>query len=334
MKILIATPLSPPDPGGPSYYSGGLYDAFQALGQPVELISFSDVRSLPVGIRHIVFFFQVFFTLRKMDALIMLDTVSVAVPAVIAGRLLRKKMAVRIGGDYVWERYIERTGKKVLLSEFYTKERELTKKERFIMWLQQKYVFRDDVQLVFNTAWQYGLWAEPYNLKDENAQVIGNAFDKNMEKQHTPGEVFLAAWRPTAFKNIDTLEKAYELAKEADPGIALEIYKNIPRESLHEYMLSARALFIPSLSELAPNMAYEALAMGIPVVLTKDCGLFEQLKDVALWIDPRSPEDIAEKMHYLQSDTGYSVARERALAFKYEHTYINIANEFLFVLKK
>ncbi len=334
MKVLIATPLSPPDPGGPSYYSASLYDAFQAMGEEVEMISFRDVRGLPPGIRHFVFFLMVFFKLRKMDALIMLDTVSVAIPAAIAGRILRKKMVVRVGGDFLWERYVERTGEKILLSDFYLQERPFTKKERFIMWLQKRYVFRDDVQLAFNTAWQYGLWAEPYGLKDENAQVIGNAFDINMQKQAAPGEVFLAAWRPTAFKNIDTLEKAYELAKAEDSTIQLEIYKNIPRESLHEYMMSARALIIPSLSELAPNMAYEALAMGIPVILTQDCGLYDELKDVALWVDPLSPEDIASKMLYLQDEENYFEMKERVKYFTRDHSYMNIANEFLFVLKK
>ena len=92
MSILIVTPLVPPESGGPSYLSVSLKEALEKKGEKVDLIAFKEVRHYPSGIRHLLFLYKVLWRARKVDALIILDTVSVALPSVIAGWLLQKKM--------------------------------------------------------------------------------------------------------------------------------------------------------------------------------------------------------------------------------------------------
>lgn len=333
MSILIVTPLIPPEPGGPSYYSVALQEALEKKGEKVDLIAFKEVRKYPSVIRHLIFLYKVLWRARGVDSLIILDTVSVALPAVIAGWLLHKKTIVRVGGDFVWERYVERTGEKVLLSEFYTMNNKLklTQKEKILIWLQKNIICALATKIVFNTAWQKTLWQEPYKLQEEKTGVIRNATNTTTRK-HVGGTEFLCAWRPTAFKNTDTLEKAYALAKGQCPSVTLTIYKNIPRDELYAHMEHARALIIPSLTELSPNMALEALSMGLPVLLTEDCGARDILEGAVTWIDPRSVEDIVHKMCALMNEEDYAQAKAKTKAFSFTHSYDEIAQEFLNIL--
>ena len=122
MKILITTPLYPPDIGGPAQYAFNLEQEFQKLGHKVRVIKFSDVKHWPSGIRHFLYFFKLLPAMFWADWCLILDTFSVGLPAVVAGRLLGKKTIIRTGGDFLWENYVERTGKLVLLRNFYQTE--------------------------------------------------------------------------------------------------------------------------------------------------------------------------------------------------------------------
>ncbi len=334
--FLIITPLLPPESGGPSYYAVGLRDALLRAGHEVEVLAFRDVRKYPSGIRHLIFLYKVFFRALHADTLIILDTVSVALPAVLAGFALGKKTIIRTGGDFVWEQYVERTKEKVLLSEFYTEPRPLSKKERFLVWIQKNVVFRLVSRVIFSTAWQRDIWAKPYGIPEKKTAIVENSFVREIHRASAGRNVsnierfggFLCAWRPTAFKNIDTLEKAFDSVHARFPDVPLEIFRDIPREQLHERIQKARALVIPSLSEVSPNMALDALAFGVPVVLTEDCGMKDRFGDSVFYIDPKNPEAIAETLCVLMDEKTYLRACEKVQAFSFLHTYDDIAKEF------
>jgi glycosyltransferase involved in cell wall biosynthesis len=331
-RILIVTPLVPPESGGPSYYSVALEHALKEQGHNVSLIAFRAVRKYPTGIRHLIFLYQVLFKAFSVDSLIILDTVSVALPAVVAGWVLGKQTIVRTGGDFVWEHYIERTGEKILLSEFYTAPRTLSRKERIVVWLQKHIVFPLTTRIVFSSTYQREIWAQPYNISAKKTAIIENCYPaKDMSAKG--GDVFLCAWRPTGFKNIDTLEHALELTQEHCNGVQVEILKNIPREELAIRMRTARALVVPSLSEVSPNMAMEALAMGLPVILTSDCGTKDRFGDAVTWVDPKDPRGIADTLCSFMDEKVYADAQRRARAFAFTRTYGDVAPEYLDLIK-
>src|SRR3989344_3352492 len=130
MKILIATGVFPPDIGGPSQYAKNLSDEFESEGHEVSVACYSIERHLPIGVRHFVFFIKAFYHLLWADYAIAMDTFSVGVPTIIAARLLRKKVAVRIGGDFLWESYVERTGNLITMREFYALMPKISLKEK------------------------------------------------------------------------------------------------------------------------------------------------------------------------------------------------------------
>ncbi len=331
MRLLIVTPLIPPEPGGPSYYSVGLKEALEHAGHTVDLIAFREVRRYASGVRHIIFFYKVLFRAFTADALIVLDTVSVALPAVIAGWVLGKKTVVRTGGDFVWEAYVERTGEKILFRDFYAKPQALSRKERLLVWLQKHVVLPLASHVAYNTSLQREVWRTAYGVPDKKTSILENAYPVRQEVAKG-GDVFVCAWRPTAFKNIDTLQAAYAKAQSACHGIRLDLLQNIPREELYVRIRSARALVIPSLTEFGPNMAIEALSMGVPVLLTRECGAFERLDGHVVWIDPLDASRIAETMCSLRDPQVYGEIREKARSFTFVRTYADVACDIMRVI--
>jgi glycosyltransferase involved in cell wall biosynthesis len=269
----------------------------------------------------------------RADAFIILDTVSVALPAVLAGWLLFKKMVIRTGGDFVWEAYVERTKEKVLLSEFYRKSHALSRKERALVWLQKHVVFPLAHTVVFSTTWQRDIWAIPYAIPEHKTAVIENAFTpETNDTQVSASAHFVWVGRDIEVKNIESLDAALTRALQTCSAVELKILRNIPHAQVLTELRIARCLVIPSLSEVSPNVVLEALAIGTPAILTKDCGIRDRLGDSVTWIDPLSPDDIARAMCALMHEQAYGAAKERAKKFTFTQSYDDIAGEFLNVL--
>ncbi len=110
MRLLIATPLYPPDPGGPATYAKALEEGLPPLPIEVDLVKFSDVRHLPKGVRHVAYFWRVLRALKGVDVVLALDPVSVGLPALLAALIARKKFVLKVVGDYAWEQGRQRWG--------------------------------------------------------------------------------------------------------------------------------------------------------------------------------------------------------------------------------
>ncbi len=122
MKILLATPLFPPESGGPSTYAKMLVEELPKRGIEVVLLKFGDVRHLPPVIRHVVYFFKCLSRSSSVDAIYALDPVSVGLPAALAARLSGKKFVLRVPGDFAWEQGRQRFGVIEEIDEFQTKK--------------------------------------------------------------------------------------------------------------------------------------------------------------------------------------------------------------------
>ncbi len=122
MKILIATPLYPPDIGGPATYSKLLFDELPKRGIEVSTLSFGEVRKLPKIIRHFFYFLKLLKRGRGVDIIFAQDTASVGFPALWASRILNKRFFVRVPGDYAWEQATQRYGVKDSIDEFQNKK--------------------------------------------------------------------------------------------------------------------------------------------------------------------------------------------------------------------
>ncbi len=118
VRLLIATPLYPPDPGGPATYAHIVAQNLPQQGISVEVVSFGDVRHLPKIVRHIAYFRQLLRASKLCDTILALDPVSVGLPALLVATLTKKRFMVKIVGDYAWEQGRQRFGVKEGLDEF------------------------------------------------------------------------------------------------------------------------------------------------------------------------------------------------------------------------
>ena len=119
LNILVATPLYPPQLGGPALYAKHLGGEFGQVGQKVRIVSFGHFLRYPGGLRHLLYFFALLRHAPRSDIIFALDYTSVGFPAAMASLFLRKTLVIRVEGDSLWESFVERTRQDITLPEFY-----------------------------------------------------------------------------------------------------------------------------------------------------------------------------------------------------------------------
>lgn len=118
LRVLIATPLFPPEIGGPATYAKLLCEEFPRLGFIVAILPFSRVRHLPYIIRHAIYFFYVLREGGCADIIYAQDPLGVGLPSGVAAKMLRKKFIVKIVGDRAWETAVQKFGVRDALDDF------------------------------------------------------------------------------------------------------------------------------------------------------------------------------------------------------------------------
>ena len=110
IKLLIATPLYPPEIGGPATYVKFLEENLPKERFELTVVPFGQVKHLPYIIRHVVFFAKVFARAKNADIVYALDPLGSGIPAWFAAKLLGKKLMLRIAGDRAWETALQKFG--------------------------------------------------------------------------------------------------------------------------------------------------------------------------------------------------------------------------------
>src|SRR3989338_2952885 len=157
-KLVIATGIFPPDIGGPATYSETMARELTRRGFEVVVITYADEeesriknqeargkennekykivtvsRRLSKGIRHFVYFWRVLRAAKGANVIYAQDLISAGLPALAATKLLRKKFALKIVGDYAWEQHAQRstTSLKFPISNFQFPNIEEFQKEKY-----------------------------------------------------------------------------------------------------------------------------------------------------------------------------------------------------------
>ncbi|MCX6731768.1 MAG: glycosyltransferase family 4 protein [Candidatus Parcubacteria bacterium] len=333
MRILICTGIYPPDVGGPAYYARKLVDEFQRRGFETKVLNYKLEKKLPTGIRHFFYFLRVVFNLSGVDLIIALDSFSVGLPAVLAAKIFRKKIIVRLGGDFFWESYVERSGDLISLKNFYKENQLLSKKEKMIFKLS-KFVLNDCSALVFSTIWQRDIFTTAYNLNPIKNYVIENFYGEKMTDSGFQEKNYIWAGRLIKLKNLENLKIAFTEAQKENKDIKLDIMEKISEEELARKMQNCYVVILPSISDVSPNFILGAIKANKPFILTKETGFYDKLKDVGLFVDPLDKNDIKEKIIFLADDHNYVEYKKRVKNFNFIHSWKHIADEFLNIYKK
>lgn len=332
MKIIIATGVYPPDVGGPAKYASNLFAEFTRMGHQVKVLSYRFEKRLPIGLRHFWYFLKVVLNINKVDLIIALDMFSTGYPAILAGKLFHKKTILRVGGDFLWETYTEKTGHLIKLPDFYANNTEVPLKHKIIRYLQ-KYTLENAGALAYNTHWQKGLFEKFYSLGNKKTSVIENYYGARSASCQPKNKNFLFAGRRIKFKNLALVESVFNELKNENSEATLEIVDNLSREDLNKKICDSYALLTLSISDFSPNFIIEGLVYGKPFILTKDCGLKERVGNLGIIIDATNKAEIKRAIKSLLDQNIYDDYIQKIKDFTFIHSWTDIANEFLSVYK-
>lgn len=328
MRLLIATPLYPPDLGGPATYAKLLEEEFPI---PVSVVKFSDVRGSPKLIRHLRYFWNVFKAAKDADVVLALDPVSVGLPALWAARLRRKTFVVKIVGDYAWEQGVQRFSITDTLDSF-VRRTDLPFAVSLLRRIET-HVAKGAKRIIVPSDYLKGI-VRAWGISPERIEVIYNAIVLDGEGQapeafaSLPKPVIATAGRLVPWKRVGGIIDAVA-ALPSDVDGSLLVIGDGPNRSMLETQaaqrLPGRALFAGALKhadtlatmhaadifvlnstyEGLSHVLIEALMLGKPVIATNVGGNGELItnEENGLLVPSNDTQALKEAIERLIRDT-------------------------------
>jgi glycosyltransferase involved in cell wall biosynthesis len=318
--------------GGWANYARNLEREFAARGIAVETRAYSPgLLALPTGLRHLVYALRLVGLVARADAVLAIDTWSTGLPAMLVCRLFRRPLVVRVGGDFLWEQYVERTGDLVRLSDFYKANKQLSLKERIIR--SGTRLLARHAHLAFNSAWLRDIWKDAYGLRMERTSVIENAFPSRKEGVPPMRKNFVAAGRAIRLKNEPLLREVFTELRAADPDIELDT-QPLPPEEHQKRIAECYAVVLASVSDVSPNGVIDAVVYGKPFIATSDSGLAGRLQSTGLFVDMRDREALIGAVRTLLDPAEYERIAQRIQAFSQVREWKDVADDFEALLRR
>ena len=310
MRLVIATPLYPPEIGGPATYAKLLEEGLPGKGLEVELVKFSEVRHLPKLIRHYAYYRRVLKAARRADAVLALDPVSVGLPAMKAARRAGKPFLVKIVGDYAWEQGQQRFGITESLDDFVKHEQT----SFFVRRLQQiqTRVAKSAVRVIVPSEYLKGI-VMAWGIPEEKITVIYNGIElpESMPVPNRPQGFFVvSSGRRVPWKGFEAIERV--VARE--PGWHFTLLQGLPRVEALSRAKVADAFVINSTYEGLSHALIEAMMLGVPVVATSVGGNMELIEDgkTGLLVPPGDEEALHRALRQIADDPAAAKARAGA----------------------
>lgn len=339
MKIIIATPIYPPEIGGPATYTKELVErihdkhdvtvvAFTENQEAVpgsKLVAIAKQNKLPVRLWH--FFVALKKEAKSADVIYVQNAMAAGLPAVLVGKLLNKPVILKFVGDEAWERATQHKKTTKLLQEF-LKEPEGGLKIT-LMRILQGWVLRQATIVTTPSQYLGESITEAYNLDPNRVKTNYNAAEKITEapfEAHKKPHQLVATARLTEWKGIDGIIKAVAILKKKYPDVSLVIHGDGPtRESLEElartenvtdcvnftgrvsrtetlHTRKESAVYVlNSTYEGLPHTALSSFSAEIPIVATDIPGTNEAVyhEQSGLLIPVNSPDKLAEAVSRL-----------------------------------
>lgn len=325
MKILITSGITPGEVGGPGQYGPELAREFARSGHRAKLKGYTLEHRLPIGLRHFYFLLKIIPRAVWADVIITLDTFSVGLPSVLIGRLLYKQTIVRVGGDFLWETYVRRTGEMITLRTFNERMPALSVKEKIIYRLTRWLCSEADI-LAFNTEWQKEIWMRSYPIEEHKTKIMRNFIPPKAQSSMPAEKLFIWAGRKTIFKNIEALIRAS--SKIDEPDFRLELITDMSHEEVLKKLSGCYAVALPSLSDVCPNFILEAISFNKPFVMTRETGIQEICNSGGYFVDPLNEQEIENGIRQLLDENIYQRKLAELQSATNERSWSDIAYDF------
>lgn len=356
MKVVLATGIYPPEIGGPATYVLNLARALRERQVRVTVLAYGEQES-EAGEAPVIRVSRAGGPLGRWrryaralkahgsdaDIVYAFSSVSCGAPLWLAG-LKGPKKILRLGGDFLWERYTDRGGH-LGLRDWYASDPSFKGMMNGLL--------RHFDHIVFSTQFQEELYEKFYQRLPLHS-VIENALPGGVpvhRSRHQPFRLLFLG-RFVSFKNLGSLllalgefpEAVLTFAGEgplegqlralvAEKGLTERVtfLPSCSGDAKQQLFLDHDLLVLPSYTEISPNTALEARAAGLPVLLTEETGLSRILTDGTLLRRLRTPREIVTALREA-ADT-YELLAERASAPIPARTWDQVADEHMHLFR-
>ncbi len=342
MKIVLATPLYPPEIGGPATYVKELAHklrdehevtivAYASTSEKVPgttLITVSKRRALPVRLAK--FTYELWRVSRRADVVYVQNAVAAGLPAVIVRLLTRTPVVLKFVGDEAWERATQLKQTRKRLDEFLAAP-DGSPRIRLIGILQG-FVLRHVSAVTTPSRYLADTIIRAYRVPASRVVVNYNAAEETeavpFSAAVTPRQIVATA-RLTEWKGVDGIIRAVALLVRDFPDIVLKVAGDGPAEASLKALVrelgmeshidflgrvsraetwhvrkTSQVYVLNSLYEGLPHTVLTSFAADIPVVATDIPGTNEAVRDgiSGLLVPPRDDKALAEAIARLFRD--------------------------------
>ena len=327
-RVLLVSGIYFPDVGGPATHVRRIAEHFSSLGWTVTVVTFGDLaipapspfrvvrisRRYPKIISWFLYALTIVRESLRHDVLYAFDLTTAGIPTATAARILRRPFLLRIGGDPIWERGAERGEHFIPLLAYY--ERGLYKKHRVKIPLLLFVVRSAERIIVYNQMFK-DFYVRYFKAPAERISIIRNPFPSAQVAPAEEGSfTCVFAGRFVLYKNLRLVLRAAAVVHKTHPDFRLvfigtgpeeetlrhearalnaplEIHPTMAQKGLFEFMKGASLAIAPALTEFNPNFILEALALGKPILISREHGLsvplpaffeFDPMSEVSLTV--------------------------------------------------
>lgn len=333
MKILIATPIYPPEIGGPATYTKELVERWHdeheltvvaITNNTVELPGSKLIpvdKQLSLPLRLFKFFVAVYKASKDTDVLYVQNAMAAGLPTVLAGMLRKKPVVLKFVGDEAWERATQHRKTEKTLQEFLDTP-EGGFKIDLMRWLQG-WVLRHATVVTTPSQYLGETIQKSYHIDSERVKTNYNAADPTTAAPFTATQKphqLVATARLVAWKEVDDVLRAIEILREKYSDIHLIVHGDGPeRENLEQLTKDLKitdhvtftgnvsrtetwhtrkasaAYILNSTYEGLPHTALTSFASETPIIATDISGTNEAVyhEESGLLIPPHDPEALA-----------------------------------------
>jgi len=342
MKIVLATPIYPPEIGGPAIYIKELCERIHKK-HDITVVAYTDVRNpfpgtklvsvskrRPLPIRLIKFFISIWKNSKTADLIYVQNAMAAGLPVALVSILRSKPFVLKFVGDEAWERATQNRKTDKKLEEF-LRMPEGGLKVKFMM-IVQGFVLRHASIVTTPSEYLKEEIVKAYRVDPKKAIVNYNAAEepqvlpfKTERKKH---QIATTA-RLVAWKGIDGIIKALAIVKKNFPDTTLvvagdgpEMTKlqnlkkelglddsvkflgNISRAETWQLRKSSDIYVLNSTYEGLPHTVLTSFAAEIPTIATNISGTNEAVyqNKTGLLVEPGNNNQLAESIEKLFND--------------------------------
>lgn len=356
MKILVCTGIFPPEIGGPATYASLLASELPKRGFEVEVLPFRIVRSYPRVVRHFIYFLKILSRGSRADIIFTQDPVSTGVPVICAAFILRKRVVLRVAGDYAWEQASQRFGVTDSIDEFQNKKYSFSVE---ILRKLQTFSVRFAETVITPSNYFTNLVGAWTNKRKKKVITIYNGISlkEDFKKDSKfPEKTIISAGRLVPWKGFDTLiniltkmpdwrlliagdgpdkQRLTQLISKNNLGGRVVFLGKLERNALFSQIYRSHLFALLSTFESFSFQVVEAMHIGTPVIAANIGNLSEIIESGknGILVDPADQESLKNYIEKLDRDETFrneitKAAQLRAVDFSIDKTLDNLSVVF------